>query len=62
MRSGHRGVFQRSGTKRLPIYELFGPSIARVFEKLIPVGEARRTEVLLKNLRHEVEFALSKSA
>lgn len=30
-KSGHRGVFKRSGKKRLPIQELFGPSIPRVF-------------------------------
>lgn len=62
MRSGHAGVFQRRGTKRLPINEAFGPSIAHVFSKQIPIGEARREEVLVKNVQHEIEFALSKSA
>lgn len=59
---GHRGVFVRRTTKRLPIRELFGPSIAHVFEKLVPNGEARRNEVLVKNLQHEIEFALSRAA
>lgn len=69
MRSGHRGVFERvPGGKRhgprpmraqLPIFELFGPSIATVFSKLAPVGEARRNEVLLKNVQAEVNYALS---
>lgn len=58
----HRGVFARKSIKRLPIRELFGPSIVKVFEKLVPVGEARRNEVLLKNLQHEITFALSQSA
>lgn len=62
MRTGHRGVFVRRTTKRLPIRELFGPSIAHVFEKLVPNGEARRNEVLVKNLQHEIEFALSRAA
>ena len=59
---GHRGVFVRKTTKRLPIRELFGPSIAHVFEKLVPNGEARRNDVLVKNLEHEIEFALSRVA
>jgi hypothetical protein len=72
MRSGHRGVFERSpGGKRrgpkpersqLPIHEKFGPSIAVVFQHQIPVGEARRAEVLVKNVQHEIEFALSRAA
>jgi hypothetical protein len=69
MRSGHRGVFQRvpNGSRhgaapnrsQLPIYELFGPSIVKVFEKQVPVGEARRTDLLLQNVQHELGFALS---
>lgn len=31
MRSGHRGAFKRAGKRRLPIQELHGPSIPRVF-------------------------------
>src|SRR5262249_22753982 len=31
MRSGHTGVFRRIGTPRLPIVELKGPSLPRVF-------------------------------
>lgn len=30
---GHRGVFERKGSKRLPIKQLFGPSIGRVFDE-----------------------------
>jgi hypothetical protein len=31
MSSGHAGVFKRKGRSRLPIQELYGPSIPRVF-------------------------------
>jgi hypothetical protein len=62
MRSGHRGVFTRRGRPRLPIVELFGPSIPRVFEKLIPLGTARALEQLAKNLVSEMRFALRRSA
>lgn len=67
----HRGVFVRVGntrksvgawSKNLPIRELFGPSIAHVFGKKVPVGEARRSEVLVRNVQHEIEFALAKGA
>lgn len=60
MASGHRGVFKRKpGIKRLPIVELKGPSIARVFEKHAAVGKARHAEQLEKNVAHEIEFALT---
>lgn len=69
MRSGHRGVFRRAGKSRsraglrrsspaLPIVELFGPSIARVFERLRSLGTARRIESLKKNLKSELKFEL----
>lgn len=70
MRSGHKGVFERvpGGRRRgpkpnrsqLPIYELFGPSIAHVFGRYIPIGAARRNDVLIKNVTHEISFELSK--
>jgi hypothetical protein len=64
MQSGHRGVFTRlpGNTRRLPIYELHGPSIARVFTKHVAVGQARGEEQLVKNLQSEFRFAMSKSA
>lgn len=58
--AGHLGVFFRRGKARLPIKQAYGPSIAHVFGKMIPVGEARRNEVLLKNVEHEIEFELSR--
>lgn len=61
MPTGHRGVFMRAKPPlRLPIRELFGPSITHVFEKFIPLGMARGEEQLTKNVTHEIEFALSK--
>lgn len=57
---GHRGVFMRRGAKRLPIRQLYGPSLAQVFARFVPLGEERRNETLTKNLTHEIEFALSK--
>ena len=32
-KSGHMGVFKRKGAKRVPIRELFGPSIALIFSR-----------------------------
>lgn len=62
MKSGHKGVFLRKGPKRLPIVELFGPSVPKVFEKYIPVGAARALEQLKKNLVSEFRHALRQSA
>lgn len=60
MRSGHRGVFKRTRTKRLPIVELHGPSLARVFAKdaIVKAVQARYEEAMTKNLPHEIEFEL----
>jgi hypothetical protein len=61
MQSGHVGVFARAGKSRLPIRELFGPSIVGVFAKHTPeIAEAGQAS-LEKNLRHELEFATSGS-
>lgn len=62
MKSGHRGVFQRRGKGRLPIYELFGPSLPRVFTKHVREGLRRGQEALQKNLAHELRFALKRAA
>lgn len=56
---GHEGVFQRRTAKRLPIKQLYGPSIAHVFGKHLPDAAERGVEVLGKNLAHELQFALS---
>lgn len=60
MRSGHRGVFQRRGRARLPIHELHGPSLPHVFAKHAAAGLSHGRESLLKNLQHEIRFALSR--
>lgn len=62
MASGHVGVFKRRGQTRLPIVELFGPSVPKVFEKYIPMGLARGREQLAKNLVSEFRFVLGKGA
>ena len=43
---------------RLPIVELFGPSLATVFRKFKPEGFRISREALTKNLRHELTFLL----
>lgn len=60
MPTGHRGVFKRRGNARLPIVELFGPSLPHVFAKHLPLGQARAKEALLSNLQSELRFALSR--
>jgi hypothetical protein len=60
--SGHEGVFKRRGKKRLPIYQLFGVSIGKVFERHRPAVSAVMTAAFDKNLAHELEFARTESA
>ena len=68
--SKHRGVFQRAGgsggrrggppnRSQLPIRELFGPSIWKVFRKFEHVGVTRGQEQLIKNLQSEFRFVLA---
>ena len=54
---GHRGVFKRRKTKRLPIVELRGPSLPHVFEKFFPTFRTVAEQSLLKNIAHEIDFA-----
>jgi hypothetical protein len=54
MKTGHRGVFARVGKTRLPIRELFGPSLTKVFIKYQTVGETRARESFVANLEHEL--------
>lgn len=70
MASGHRGVFRRKpGAKRhgkgpthpqLPIFELRGPSLPHVFEKKVDVFATTANASLVKNLRHELDWARAK--
>jgi hypothetical protein len=57
---GHRGVYKRRGRPRLPIDELFGPSLPHVFEKFIPVFAQAAGESFRKNLASEISFERSK--
>jgi hypothetical protein len=58
--AGRRGVFRRRTENRIPLEELHGPSLVRVFEKFLPVGRERGREALVRNLRSEIAFAQSK--
>jgi hypothetical protein len=60
MPSGHRGVYKRKRTRRLPIRELFGPSLPHVFDKFLPTFRQAASEALAKNLRSELNFARSR--
>lgn len=60
MRSGHRGVFARVGKARLPVRELFGPSLGHVFAKYRPEGIARVKEAFAKNFASEMAFEKSR--
>lgn len=65
MRNGRRGVFERgnktnpTGRSRLPIRELYGPSVWRVALYHRAVGLARGREQLLKNLASEFRYVLA---
>ena len=60
--AGHRGVFKRLSKGRLPIIELFGPSLPHVGEKFIPVFQEAAQLSLTKNLIHELGRELDKQA
>lgn len=62
VRGSHRGVFERVGRARMPIRELRGPSIAKVFMKFSDVGLRAGQESLVKNLQHEFKFAIQQAS
>jgi hypothetical protein len=62
MSSGHLGVFRRTGKGRLPVIELFGPSIGRVFEKYRDPVVAVMRETFTARLAHELKFAAKADA
>jgi hypothetical protein len=62
MGSGHRGVFARRLRARLPIKELFGPSLGHVFAKFRPEGLRLALDTFHKNFDHEIDFAASRNA
>lgn len=55
----HEGVFKRVGKKRLPLKQLYGPSIGQVFSRFRPHGVAMSLEVFDKNFDHEMDFLSS---
>lgn len=59
-KSGHEGVFKRVGNPRLPISELRGPSIPKVFLENVIIKAMDNTANVrwLKNFNHEVNFEL----
>jgi hypothetical protein len=57
MPTGHRGVYRRSGKSRLPIFELYGPSIGHVFDKYREQAIDRMRETFDERLEHELQFA-----
>ncbi|MDP3720768.1 MAG: phage tail protein [Acidobacteriota bacterium] len=57
----HTAVFERKGKTRLPLKKLHGPSVAHVFDKYRDAGLMVSEDTLLKNLKHELKFALSQS-
>jgi len=61
MPNGYIGLFERQGTKRLPIDELVGPYLASVYENTPGLGaevEQTSAERLQRELDHQVTFLL----
>ena len=56
MASGHVGVYKRTGPGRLPIVQLYGPSIGHVFTKHQQAGVDAMRESFNKNLAHELDY------
>lgn len=57
---GHLGVFKREGKNRLPIRQLYGPSLWQAFKKHQAAAQARVNDTLVKNVEHEITYALSR--
>lgn len=57
MQSGHRGVFVRVGKSRLPVRELYGPSLGHVFDVYRVEGQQKAEDSFETNFAHEIEFA-----
>lgn len=54
MDSGHRGAFRRKGTSRLPIVELFGPSIPAAMENIAELAKRTMNREIGTNLHNEI--------
>lgn len=59
-KSGHSGVFWRTSHKRLPIKELYGPSVPGMLgtDNVSAFIEERTTQVFNERLDHEVDAVL----
>lgn len=62
LKNGHEGVFSRRGKSRLPIYELYGPSVWAVAESHAETAALRGREVLDQRLEHEMRRELERAA
>ncbi len=62
MKSGHVGVFKRVGKARLPIEQLYGPSIPQMLDSktVREWVEQKAAEVLDQRLEHEIMRRLNK--
>lgn len=56
MSGDDRGVFKRRSALRLPIFELFGPSLSKLFEKTPGIAD----ELLEKNILIQVDAVLKR--
>lgn len=54
MPSGHRGVYMRKRRQRLPIKEMYGPSLQREFAALFSELRPIAIELFHKNFQHEM--------
>lgn len=54
--SGHDGVFVRVTKKRLPIKQLFGPSLGHVFAKYRAAALARGEAMFMTTLERELDY------
>lgn len=61
MQSGHTGMFERDGSKRLPISEFIGPSTAQMAGNSIVLAdvEEKAQEVINKRVEHEITRILN---
>lgn len=62
MKSGHKGVFKRKGSTRLPIKELHGPSLPKVFTNDVIMKAMERVagERWAKVFQQELSYELNK--
>ena len=61
MKSGHTGMFERDGTRRLPITEFMGPSTAQMAGNSVVLEqvEEKAQEVINKRIEHEITRILN---